>query len=70
MRIGKKNQPYYRIVVAEAKSKRNGRVVETIGNYNPIPKPTLVKLNKDRFLYWLNHGAQPTETVRFLAKKA
>jgi len=68
-RIGKKNQPYYRIIIAEARSKRDGKYIEALGTYNPLANPSIIKINKDRFQYWLKKGAKPTETVRKLYKK-
>ena len=68
-RTGKKNQPHYRIVVAEAKSKRDGKVVDRLGSYNPLANPSIIKLNKEKYSYWIKVGAQPTQTVRNLAKK-
>lgn len=68
MRTGKRNQPSYRIVVAEARSKRSGQYVENLGNWNPKTKE--LKIEKKRYHYWLNQGAQPTEKVRKLHEKA
>ena len=68
-RTGKKKQPSYRIVIAEARSKRDGKFVENLGTYNPLQKKTKVKINRERFDYWIKKGAQPTETVRRLYKK-
>lgn len=67
-RTGKRNQPSYRIVIAEARSKRNGKYVESLGNWNPKTGET--KIDKKRYHYWLKHGAQPTERVRKLHEKA
>lgn len=69
-RSGKKNQPSYRFVVQEAKSKRDGRVIETLGYYLPLESPAVVKLERDRYQYWIQKGAQPTDTVSKLYKKA
>jgi small subunit ribosomal protein S16 len=66
--VGKKNQPKYRIVIAEARSKRSGRYIESIGFYDPSTEPSLVKINKPKYLEWLEKGAQPTQTIRNLAK--
>jgi small subunit ribosomal protein S16 len=66
-RTGKRNQPTYRIVVAEARSKRNGKYFENLGYWNPNTKK--IKINKKRFEYWLQHGAQPTLAVRRLHEK-
>ena len=69
-RTGKRGQPHYRIVVVDSRSKRDGHYVEALGYYNPLTHPLTVKLDKSRYQYWLTHGAQPTLTVRALAKKA
>ncbi len=61
MRVGKKKQPSYRVVVADERSPRDGRFIEIIGQYAPRQEPSLVKIDNDRALHWLNHGAQPTE---------
>ncbi|HTV57276.1 MAG TPA: 30S ribosomal protein S16 [Verrucomicrobiae bacterium] len=63
-RIGKKKQPFYRIVVTEKTRPRNGRFVEIVGTYNPRSKPHAVVLKQDRVQYWLGKGAQPSDTVR------
>lgn len=68
-RFGKKNQPTYRIVVVEARKKRDGKYIEAIGFYNPNSDPSIVKLEKKRYLYWLERGAQPTKTVSELARR-
>jgi len=68
-RLGKKHQPIYRIVVAEAQSKRGGKYIESLGFYNPNFDPPRVKLNQNRYLYWLQKGAQPTKTVSQLARR-
>ena len=69
-RMGKKKTPYYRIVVADAKSPRDGRFIEEIGIYNPNQEPSLVKVDADAAKKWLANGAQPTETVARLLKNA
>ncbi len=69
-RIGKKKQPQYRLVVAEAAGPRDGRFVETIGQYNPRMNPAVVSVNAERAAWWLQRGAQPSETVRSLLVKA
>src|SRR5207253_7268864 len=61
MRVGKKKQPTYRVVVADARSPRDGRFIEIIGQYAPREEPSLVKIDSDRALHWLRNGAQPTE---------
>lgn len=69
-RIGKKHQPTYRIVVADSRQKRDGRVIETLGFYNPQAKPPFTKINQARYQHWISHGAQPTQTVRKLIQKS
>ncbi len=69
-RTGKKGQPSYRIVVTEITAKRDGRIVERIGNYNPLNDPTTFTIKEDRALYFLSNGAQPTDAVaRLLVKQ-
>lgn len=68
-RIGKRNQPAYRIIAIDESKKRNGRYLEILGFYNPTVNPSEVKINKDRYNYWLSVGAKPTETVKNLRKK-
>jgi small subunit ribosomal protein S16 len=68
-RTGKIRQPSYRVVVAEKESKRDGRVIERIGHYNPLPNPVQFDIKEDRALYWLSVGAQPTDAVRVLLQK-
>lgn len=63
-RIGKKKQPFYRIVVLDKRKPRNGRTVEIVGTYDPLKKPAEIKLVADRIKYWLGVGAQPSDTVR------
>jgi small subunit ribosomal protein S16 len=63
MRLGKMRAPYYRIVVADARTKRDGRAIETIGKYHPKEDPSFIEVNADRVAYWLGVGAQPTEAV-------
>lgn len=63
-RIGKKKQPYYRIVVLDKRSPRNGRTVEVVGTYDPLKEPAAIQLNAERVKYWLSCGAQPSDTVR------
>lgn len=65
-RVGKKKQPYYRVVVADVRSPRDGRFIEEIGTYNPHTQPSTFKVDVERVKYWLDTGAQPTETVRKL----
>ena len=69
-RIGKKKQPFYRVVVMDKRKPRNGRTVEVVGTYDPLKKPAEVKLNAERIKYWLGRGAQPSDTVRsFLTRE-
>ena len=63
MRVGKKKQPTYRVVVADARSPRDGRFIEIIGQYAPRQEPSFVQLDTDRAVHWLQQGAQPTEQV-------
>jgi small subunit ribosomal protein S16 len=68
-RTGKKRQPSYRVVVADIRSKRDGRVVERIGHYSPLNDPIEYKIKEKRALHWLNVGAQPSEAVHRLLQK-
>lgn len=68
-RTGKKKQPSYRVVVADINAKRDGRVVERIGYYNPLSDPLEYRIDEGRALYWLSVGAQPTDAVRRLLDK-
>src|SRR3954447_25114261 len=68
MRLGKIRAPYYRIVVADSRTKRDGRVIETIGKYHPKQDPSLIEVDSDRAQYWLGVGAQPTEPVAAILK--
>jgi len=63
MRLGKMRAPYYRVVVADARTKRDGRSIETIGKYHPKEDPSFIEINSERAQYWLTVGAQPTEAV-------
>jgi small subunit ribosomal protein S16 len=67
-RLGKIRAPYYRIVVADSRTKRDGRVIEEIGKYHPTEEPSLIEVNSERAQYWLSVGAQPTEQVAALLK--
>jgi small subunit ribosomal protein S16 len=68
MRLGKMRAPYYRIVVADARTKRDGRSIETIGKYHPKEDPSFIEVDSDRAQYWLGVGAQPTEAVEAILK--
>lgn len=67
-RLGKIRAPYYRIVVADSRTKRDGRVIEEIGQYHPTEEPSFIKVDSERAQYWLSVGAQPTEQVAALLK--
>ncbi len=67
-RLGKIRAPYYRIVVADARTKRDGRAIEEIGKYHPKAEPSFIEVNSERALHWLSVGAQPTDPVRKLLK--
>jgi small subunit ribosomal protein S16 len=67
-RMGKIHAPYYRVVVADARSKRDGRAIEEIGKYHPKLEPSLIEIDSERAQYWLSVGAQPTDPVRSLLK--
>jgi small subunit ribosomal protein S16 len=66
--MGAKGKPYYRLVVKERRSKRDGKFIENLGTYNPMVDPAEVVLNHDRINYWIGVGAQPTDTVKSLIK--
>ena len=69
-RMGAKKAPYYRIVVADSRSPRDGRFIEEIGTYDPLAEGEKLKVDLERAKYWIANGAQPTDTVRGLLKKA
>ena len=69
-RMGAKKAPYYRIVVADARSPRDGRCIEEIGTYNPLTEPATINVDAEKAQNWIKNGAQPTDTVRGLLKKA
>ncbi len=69
-RMGAKKKPYYRVVVTERRQARDGSFVEILGHYNPGTNPPSIELKMDRVRHWLEHGAQPSETVQSLLKKA
>ena len=68
-RMGAKKAPYYRIVVADSRSPRDGRFIEEIGTYDPMADTVKIKVDMERAKYWIANGAQPTDTVRGLLKK-
>jgi small subunit ribosomal protein S16 len=67
--MGAKKRPSYRIVAADSRSPRDGRFIETIGNYDPLTEPATIRINEERARHWLSVGAQPTETVRALLRR-
>ena len=69
-RMGAKKAPYYRIVVADSRSPRDGRFIEELGTYDPCKQPAEVKVDVERAKSWIKNGAQPTDTVRDILKKA
>ncbi|MGQ9545845.1 MAG: 30S ribosomal protein S16 [Dehalococcoidia bacterium] len=68
-RMGRRNRPSYRVVVADSRSPRNGKFIETIGYYNPLTDPATISIDEQKALKWLRYGAQPTDTVRSLLVK-
>ena len=68
-RMGAKKAPYYRIVVADSRSPRDGRCIEEIGAYNPLTEPATITVDSEKAKTWIQNGAQPTDTVRGLLKK-
>lgn len=68
-RMGMKKKPFYRVIVADERSPRDGRFIEEIGYYNPMTSPAEIKIDAERAKYWVGTGAQPTDTVRILLKK-
>ena len=69
-RVGAKKAPFYRVVVADRHFARDGRFIEEIGTYDPLTEPATIKIDMERAKYWISNGAQPTDTVRGLLKKA
>ena len=69
-RVGAKKAPFYRVVVADSHFARDGRYIEEIGTYDPLTEPATIKIDMERAKYWISNGAQPTDTVRGLLKKA
>ncbi len=70
MRVGMKGAPSYRVVVADAASPRDGRIIENIGWYNPLTEPSTINVDAERVKYWMSVGAQPTDSVRSLLERA
>lgn len=69
-RMGAKKKPFYRIIVADSRSPRDGRFIEEIGSYDPLKDPSEIKVDSEKAKQWIANGAQPTETVKTLLKKA
>ena len=69
-RMGAKKAPYYRIAVADSRFPRDGRFIEELGTYDPLAQPSAIKVDAERAKYWISNGAQPTDTVKGLLKKA
>ena len=68
-RMGAKRQPFYRIVVADSRSPRDGRFIEIVGNYDPTKNPAIINVDEEKVMAWIKNGAQPTDTVRSLLSK-
>jgi small subunit ribosomal protein S16 len=68
MRMGATKRPFYRVVVADSRSPRDGRFIENIGKYHPLADPSIIEIDQDRALYWLSQGAQPTGQVVHLLR--
>jgi small subunit ribosomal protein S16 len=68
-RMGRRNRPFYRLVVADSRSPRDGKFIEIIGHYNPLTDPATIDINEEKALKWLRCGAQPTDTARSLLGK-
>ncbi len=69
-RMGSKKAPFYRVIVADSRSPRDGRFIEEIGTFNPLTNPAEVKIDAEKAKTWISNGAQPTETVKALLKKS
>ncbi|MGI6752265.1 MAG: 30S ribosomal protein S16 [Anaerovoracaceae bacterium] len=69
-RMGAKKKPFYRVIVADSRSPRDGKFIEELGYYNPLTDPVDVKIDEEKAKKWLSNGAQPTETVKSLFKKS
>jgi small subunit ribosomal protein S16 len=70
MRMGGKNRPFHRLVVADSRTRRDGRSLEIIGNYDPLENPSKISVKEERALYWLSKGAKPSETAKDILKKS
>ena len=69
-RMGAKKAPFYKIVVADSRFPRDGRSIEEIGNYDPMKEPSVINIDKEKIEQWIKNGAQPTDTVKSLMKRA
>ena len=69
-RMGMKKKPFYRVVVADERTPRDGLFIEEIGTYDPMKQPAEIKINNEKAVQWIKNGAQPTDTVRVLLKKS
>ena len=69
-RVGKKKAPFYHIVVADSRSPRDGKIIEQIGTYDPMTKPSTIVLDNEKVATWIKNGAKPTETVKAIIAKA
>ena len=69
-RMGAKKAPFYRVIVADSRSPRNGKFIDEIGTYNPLTNPSTINIDADAAKKWISNGAQPTDTVRALLKKS
>lgn len=69
-RVGQIHAPYYRVIVADSRAPRNGKFIEEIGTYNPCVEPSEIKIDADKAKQWISNGAQPTESVAKLLKRA
>jgi small subunit ribosomal protein S16 len=68
-RMGRRNRPFYRVVIADSRSPRDGKFIDIIGHYNPLTDPATISIDEEKALKWLRYGAQPTDTVRSLLGK-
>ena len=68
-RMGRRNRPFYRVVVADSRSPRDGKFIDIIGHYDPLTEPATISIDEEKALKWLKDGAQPTDTVRSLLSK-
>lgn len=69
-RLGRKKKPFYRVIVADSRSPRQGKAVDDLGHYDPLKEPAEIQIDEDKALMWLKEGAQPTETVRSILSRA